>query len=64
LAALASGAAWPARGAHAALTALAAWLVPGIRTVERDVPDAPHAPPSASAAPQPAARELEVAATG
>jgi MFS transporter, DHA3 family, macrolide efflux protein len=51
-------------GALMALTAVAAWLVPSIRHVERDVPDAPHAPQSAPAAPQPAGEELEVAATG
>ena len=57
-------------GALMALTALAAWVVPSIRHVERDVPDAPHEPhpahasPSAPAAPQPAAEELHAAATG
>jgi uncharacterized membrane protein YebE (DUF533 family) len=54
-------------GGLMALTALAAWVVPSIRHVERDVPDAPHPPhlpDSAPAAPQPAGEELEVAATG
>jgi len=51
-------------GGLMALTGLAAWLVPSIRHVERDVPDAPHPPQSAPAAPEPAGEELQVAATG
>jgi hypothetical protein len=51
-------------GVLMSLTAAAAWLVPAIRNVERDVPDAPHASPSPPAAPEPAGEELEVAATG
>jgi hypothetical protein len=51
-------------GVLMSLTAVAAWLVPAIRNVERDVPDAPHAPASTPAAPEPAGEALEVAATG
>jgi len=46
------------------LTALAGWLVPSIRHVERDVADAPHPPHTPPPAPAPADEELEVAATG
>jgi MFS family permease len=42
------------------LTAVGGWLVPAIRNVERDVPDAPHADPHAAA--PPAAEPAEMAA--
>ena len=51
-------------GALMALTALAGWLVPSIRHVERDVPDAPHPDHAPPPSPEPADEELEVAATG
>jgi MFS family permease len=53
-------------GALMALTALAAWLVPSIRHVERDVPDAPPVQPStpAPAAAEPAAEALEPVPAG
>jgi MFS transporter, DHA3 family, macrolide efflux protein len=49
------------------LTALGGWLVPAIRNVERDVPDAPHAdtpPPVPEPAAEPAPATAEMAAAG
>lgn len=51
-------------GTLMALTALAGWLTPSIRHVERDVADAPHPPHAPPPAPAPADEALEVAATG
>ncbi|MFL5382379.1 MAG: MFS transporter [Longimicrobiaceae bacterium] len=51
-------------GVLMALTALAGWLVPSIRHVERDVADAPHPTHAPPPPPEPADEELEVAATG
>lgn len=51
-------------GALMVLTALAAWLVPSIRHVERDVPDAPHGQPSTPAPAEPEPEALEAVAAG
>ncbi|HEX8905037.1 MAG TPA: MFS transporter [Longimicrobiaceae bacterium] len=52
-------------GALVMLTAAVAWLVPGIRHVERDVPDAPHPQhPRQQPAPAPGEAAGELAAAG
>ncbi|HYH80974.1 MAG TPA: MFS transporter [Longimicrobium sp.] len=46
------------------VTALGGWLVPAIRNVERDVPDAPHAPHPEAPAPDARTEPAEMAAAG
>ena len=53
-----------ALGLLMALTALVSWLIPSIRNVERDVPDAPHPAANAPSPPAAAEAEPELAATG